>query len=162
MARDSDPIARFARFLTQFEHSPLTIKNYRSDLDAFAVWFQSANGEPMEPAKITPTDLRQFKGWLVEQRRLTPSSVNRKLATLKSFLTWATQAGLTSGLPVPVPAQAWSGPRSIPQERPGPLGSTAASRTPCSALSNTRESRVTWPSSGSCSTPGCGSRNCVT
>jgi hypothetical protein len=26
----------------------------------------------MEPAKITPTDLRQFQRWLVEQRRLKP------------------------------------------------------------------------------------------
>src|SRR3954468_2393128 len=92
MARASDPIDPIARFLAQSEHSPLTIKNYRSDLDAFAVWFQSANGEPMEPAKVTPTDLRQFKRSLVEQRRLKPNTVNRKLATLKSFLTWATRA----------------------------------------------------------------------
>jgi len=98
----------------------LTAKNYRSDFDAFAAWFEGANGEPMEPAKITPTDLRQFKRWLVEQRRLKPNTVNRKLATLKSFLTWATQAGLTSGLPVPAPGQAWSGPRPVAHEQPGP------------------------------------------
>jgi hypothetical protein len=61
MAHAPDPIDRFARFLAQSEYSLLTIKNYRSDLDAFAVWFQGANGEPMEPARITPTDLRQFK-----------------------------------------------------------------------------------------------------
>jgi hypothetical protein len=35
----------------------------------------------MGPAKITPTDLRQFKRWLVEQHRLKPNTVNRKLAT---------------------------------------------------------------------------------
>lgn len=120
MARTSDPIARFARFLAQSEHSSLTIKNYRSDLDAFAAWFEGANGEPMEPAKITPTDMRQFKRWLVEQRRLKPNTVNRKLATLKSFLTWATRAGLTAGLPVPAPGRAWSGPRRVPQEQTGP------------------------------------------
>ncbi len=99
MACASDPIDRFGLFLAQSEHSPLTIKNYRSDLDAFAAWFEGANGEPMEPAKITPTDLRQFKHWLVEQRRLKPNTVNRKLATLKSFLTWATRAGLTMAFP---------------------------------------------------------------
>jgi len=120
MARASDPIDRFGRFLAQSEHSPLTIKNYRSDLAAFAAWFEGANGEPMEPAGITPTDLRQFKRWLIEQRRLKPNTVNRKLATLKSFLTWATRAGLTDGLPVPAPGQAWSGPRPVPHEQPGP------------------------------------------
>lgn len=120
MARASDPIDRFTRFLAQSEHSPLTIKNYRSDLDAFATWFEGANGEQMEPTKVTPTDLRQFKRWLVEQRRLKPNTVNRKLATLKSFLTWAARAGLTNGLPVPAPGQAWSGPRPVAQEQPGP------------------------------------------
>jgi hypothetical protein len=34
MARAPDPVARF---LAQSEHGPLTIKNYRSDLAAFAV-----------------------------------------------------------------------------------------------------------------------------
>jgi hypothetical protein len=61
MARASDPIGRFGRFLAQSEHSPVTIKNDRSNLDAFASSFEDANGEPMEPAKMTPTDLRQFK-----------------------------------------------------------------------------------------------------
>jgi site-specific recombinase XerD len=78
MARASDPIDRFGRFLAQSEHSPLTIKNYRSDLDAFAAWFQGANGEPMEPAKVTPTDLRQFKRCLVEQRRLKPTPLSAR------------------------------------------------------------------------------------
>jgi site-specific recombinase XerD len=61
MARPSNSIDRFAGFLAQSEHSPLTIKNYRSDLAAFAAWFEGTNGEPMVPAKVTPTDLRQFK-----------------------------------------------------------------------------------------------------
>jgi hypothetical protein len=42
----------------------------------------------MEPAKITPTDLRQFKRWLVERRRLKLNTVNRKLATLNFFSRW--------------------------------------------------------------------------
>ena len=42
----------------------------------------------MAPSEVTATDLRQLKRWLVEQRKLKPSSVNRKLATLKSFLVW--------------------------------------------------------------------------
>jgi site-specific recombinase XerD len=120
MARTSDPIESFAGFLAQAERSPLTIKNYRGDLAAFAAWFEEINGEPMAPAKVTPTDLRQFKRSLVEQRRLKPSSVNRKLATLKSFLTWAAAAGIAPGLPVPAQGRSWSGPRLVPQERPGP------------------------------------------
>jgi site-specific recombinase XerD len=120
MARASDRIDRFGRFLAQSEHSPLTVKNYRGDLKAFAAWFEQVNGEAMSPSKVTPTDLRQCKRWLVEQRKLKPSSVNRKLATLKSFLTWATAAGFAPGLPVPAQGRTWSGLRPVPQERPGP------------------------------------------
>ena len=93
MARASDPVDRFGRFLAQFEHSPLAIKNYRLDLDAFAAWFEGAHGEPMEPARITPTDLRQIKPRLVDQRRLQPSSAAHELATLKSFLTPGRRGG---------------------------------------------------------------------
>src|SRR5207244_8017486 len=49
-----------------------------------------------------------------------PSTVNRTLATLKSFLTWAAAAGIASGLPVPAQGRSWGGPRPVPQERPGP------------------------------------------
>jgi len=45
MVRASDPIDRFGRFLAQSEHSPLTVKNYRGDLEAFAAWFEQVNGE---------------------------------------------------------------------------------------------------------------------
>ena len=45
MGSASDPVDRFARFLAQSEHSPPTVKNYRSDLEAFAAWFEDTNGE---------------------------------------------------------------------------------------------------------------------
>src|SRR3954452_17761621 len=107
MAPASDPIETFAGFLAQAERSPLTIKNYRGDLAAFAVWFEEVNGETMAPAKVTPTDLRQFNRWLVEQRKLKPSSVTGKLAALKSFLPWAAAAGLALGLPGPAQGRSW-------------------------------------------------------
>ena len=83
-------------------NSPLTIKNYRCDLAAFARWFRDTTGDELTPAHITPTDLRDYKRFLVDQRGLKPSSVNRQLATLKSFLTWAATAGLLPAGPPPV------------------------------------------------------------
>src|SRR3954464_8977790 len=101
MAKVADPIERFAGFLAQAERSPLTIKNYRGDLAAFAAWFEEVNGETMAPAKVTPTDLRQFKSWLWKQGNHSPGSVTRKPPPLKSFLPGAPAAGLAPGLPVP-------------------------------------------------------------
>ena len=51
----------FADDLARAERSALTIKNYRSDLLAFATWFRDMNGEELTPAHITPTDLRAYK-----------------------------------------------------------------------------------------------------
>jgi integrase/recombinase XerC len=104
----------FVHHLARAERSPLTIKNYRCDLAAFASWFRDTNGDELTPAQITPTDLRAYKRFLVDQRGLKPSSVNRQLATLKSFLTWAAGVGL---LPVGPPPTL---PKALPRERRGP------------------------------------------
>jgi integrase/recombinase XerC len=105
---------RFAAFLEQAERSPLTIKNYLSDLRAFTTWFEEINDDPFEPAKITSTDLREYKRWMVTHRGFRPNSINRKLATLKSFIQWATEAGLLTD------AQALKVPKAEREERVGP------------------------------------------
>ncbi len=61
MGRVSDPVCRFARFLAASEGGPVTIKNYRSEVGASAPCFKGRNGEQMEPAYITLTDMRWFK-----------------------------------------------------------------------------------------------------
>lgn len=111
-----DSLKRFAKYLAHSERSPLTIRNYLCDLEAFTRWFNETNGEEeqLDPAKITPTDLRQYKQWLVVQRGLKPNSTNRKLASMRTFLRWATEVELiTSGSAVKVP-------KFERQERAGP------------------------------------------
>lgn len=68
---------------------------------AFARWFEETNPLPLDPAQITATDLREYKRQLLERQRLKPASVNRKLATLKSFLGWVAGAGLTTSGDLP-------------------------------------------------------------
>ncbi|MBI4602294.1 MAG: tyrosine-type recombinase/integrase [Planctomycetes bacterium] len=110
----TEAIRQFVKFLEESERSPATIKNYRGDLGTFAAWFRDTNGDELAPKKITPTDLREFKGYLQETRSLRPASVNRKLATLKSFLGWAADAGLLEG------GRAPAVPRGLEETRPGP------------------------------------------
>lgn len=98
---------RFCRFLGLSERSPLTIRVYRSDLEAMAGWFESQNGDAFSPAQLTPADLRDYKRWLAG-RDLKPASINRKLASLKSFLNWAADVHLLRAghsLRVPKPVQ---------------------------------------------------------
>lgn len=108
------PLERFAAFLEQAERSRFTIKNYLSDLRGFADWFEQTNGDMLDPAKITPTDLREYKRWMLTHCGFKPNSINRKLATLKSFIHWAAQAGLVTD------ASALKIPKAEREERPGP------------------------------------------
>lgn len=110
----ADPLKRFATFLEQAERSPLTIKSYLSDLRAFAAWFEETNGDPFDPAKITPTDLREYKRWMVTYCGFKPNSINRRLTTLKSFIHWAAEAGLVTD------ARALKIPKAEREERYGP------------------------------------------
>ena len=86
----------FAHHLARAERSPLTIKNRRCDLTAFATGLRDTTGEELTPAHIPPTDLPAYKRFLVDQRGRKPSRVNRQLATLKSVLTWAARSGTSS------------------------------------------------------------------
>jgi site-specific recombinase XerD len=129
---------RFTAFLEQAERSPLTIKNYLSDLRSFTTWFEETNGDRFEPAKITPTDLREYKRWMITHRGLRPNSVNRKLATLKSFIHWATEAGLLRD------AHALKVPKAEREERVGRAGWIGVNRTSCCVWWNAPINLVIW------------------
>src|SRR6266699_5571918 len=107
-------LERFGCFLERAERSPRTIRNYRGDLEGLAAWFTSRTEEPFSPSQLTPADLRAYKRWLIAQD-LKASTINRKLATLKSFLNWAVDVRLLRsghGLRVPKPIrEARRGPR---------------------------------------------------
>ena len=62
--------------------SPKTLKNYREMLAAFA----SRVDKPV--SKITTDDIREYIGYLSEERRLKDSSVQTHVNTLRSFFSW--------------------------------------------------------------------------
>lgn len=107
-------VERFGRFLERAERSPCTLRSYRSDLEGLAAWFTAHTAQLFSLGALTPADLRAYKRWLIAQD-LKASTINRKLATLKSFLHWAVDVRLLRaghGLRVPPPVQeARGGPR---------------------------------------------------
>src|SRR3954469_21854169 len=63
-------IESFTDELRRQEKAPNTIESYRYDLVLFSRWLEATNGEPFEAHRITPTDLREYRAYLltVEQR----------------------------------------------------------------------------------------------
>jgi site-specific recombinase XerD len=108
------PLEDFRRHLEDRERSSSTVSTYLGVLGQFWRWYQETTGEEPSPATITTTDLKEYKQDLRVRRKLAPATVNKRLAVLRSFLTWAQATGrLADGRPPRVP-------KDVRQERPAP------------------------------------------
>lgn len=82
---------KFQKHLDDQDLSPLTIKGYLSDLQHFDRWFEQTNGEALTVQRITPTDVKEYKHFLLGVERRKAGTVNRRLAALAALCKWARQ-----------------------------------------------------------------------
>src|SRR3954447_24238803 len=92
-------VGRFLQDLQRQETSPKTRDAYRLDVLHFAGWFVRTVGETFSPEAITPTDVREYRGHLINVEKRQPATVNRRLAALRRFFQWAKATGLVKDLP---------------------------------------------------------------
>lgn len=79
-----DPIQTFQNHLEDSGVSRNTITGYTRDVHLFSVWFEKQNREPLTAERLTPIDCRLYRQWLIEEGA-SPATVNRRLASLRSF-----------------------------------------------------------------------------
>ena len=84
-----DAFAAFDEALAGKDRSPVTRRHYRADLEWFARWVETAYSEPCSLPSVSARDIAAYKNHLLAEKRLKPSTVNRKLAALSSFFRWA-------------------------------------------------------------------------
>lgn len=75
----------FASHLRGQDRAERTVQGYLDDLRAFARWYEQTNGETLRPEALTPSDVREYRQWLMS-RDAAPASVNRRLAALRAFV----------------------------------------------------------------------------
>lgn len=92
-------VGRFLQDLERQETSPRTRDAYRLDLLHFAGWFARTVGEGFSPEAVTPTDVREYRGYLLNVEKRQPATVNRRLAALRRFFQWAKATGLVTEPP---------------------------------------------------------------
>ena len=68
-------------------YSPLTVRNYRRDIADF-LGFLDIAPDDFRPDAIQRADIEEWMVYLFEVRKLKASSVNRGVATLRSFWHW--------------------------------------------------------------------------
>ena len=83
----------FEDWLTSQDRSDKTIRGYQADLKQLAAWFQQVNGCPLQPEKLTPADIREYKNWLLDHHA-KPATINRRMAAIRAYSNWAVDAGL--------------------------------------------------------------------
>ncbi len=92
-------IPKFLRFLkVERNASELTIKSYREDLESLVDYLGDSRDRAPAPDDITPLQLRDFVAALHEAS-YAPSSISRRLASLRSFYRYAQREGLASTNP---------------------------------------------------------------
>jgi integrase/recombinase XerC len=83
----------FEKHLNALDISPLTARGYLADLRHFTRWFEQTNGETLAVQRITPTDVKEYKHFLLSVERRKASTINRRLAALSALTKWARQTG---------------------------------------------------------------------
>ena len=86
---------KFIQYITfEKRYSPHTVSAYQSDLDQFMQFLNPAGAAPTVtiPTDITHHDIRNWMVHLMDAK-LTPRSVNRKIATLRKYFKFLLQEG---------------------------------------------------------------------
>ena len=73
-------------------YSPLTVRNYRRDVDEFLSWCGTTR-EEFEPHRIKREDVVDWSIHLVEERKLKSASANRAMASLRTLWRWMAARG---------------------------------------------------------------------
>jgi len=107
-------LTTFADYLRRTrDATPATVRGYVRDVAAFAKWFEQTTGERATPEVVTPTDVREYRGWM-QRQGLKAATINRRLHALRAWLDWAQAEGVIRSNPaakVKIIAEADHGPR---------------------------------------------------
>ncbi len=89
----------FKQYLYAEDTSRNTSSAYLSDLSHFLNWC-SQTVETFDLDEVTPTDIRDYREHLQEiVPPLAPATINRRLAALRRFFSWAKENGFTEDQP---------------------------------------------------------------
>jgi integrase/recombinase XerC len=89
----------FKQSLYAEDASSNTTSAYLSDIGHFIAWYIQSFQE-FNISEVTPTDIRAYREFLQKQIPPTaPATINRRLAALRRFFTWAKENHLTEFQP---------------------------------------------------------------
>lgn len=92
MSELAEQVARYIEELKRQNASAHTVRSYASDLRQFVEYFSPKGAQPPAPRAIDTLALREWLGDLYRQR-LSPVSMRRKIAAVRSFFRFLVRQG---------------------------------------------------------------------
>jgi site-specific recombinase XerD len=88
----------FDNFLSEL-NTDRTAEAYREDLIFFSRWFKEKNDQEVAASLVTSVDLKEYQGYLLNDRGLKPATINRRMAAIRAWLRWCESEGQIEALP---------------------------------------------------------------
>lgn len=86
-------LADFIRYLeAERRFSPLTVRNYRHDVEGFLEWLGTDEAH-FDPQAVTTGDIREWMIFRTEEGRIGAASMNRELSSLRALFRWLHRTG---------------------------------------------------------------------
>lgn len=86
-------LTEFIRYLTaERRYSPLTVRNYRHDVEQFLAWLDCDESR-FDPRSVTTEQIREWIIFRTEEGKLSAGSMNREVASLRAFFRWLLRTG---------------------------------------------------------------------
>jgi site-specific recombinase XerD len=93
-------------YLTQFEtwlknedKGEKTVRTYLSVLNKFITWYEQTEGNTFQPQNVNTVLLQDYRSYIMTTLEQKPATINKAIATLKTFFAWALAAGHTTHNP---------------------------------------------------------------
>ena len=94
--RWADVGEQFRLWLRRQDKSPFTVKNYLHDIRMFSRWHKTCFGKDPDPRHMQELDLFAYRSYLQTEKRQSTSTVNRRVASLKSFADFLQSSEITA------------------------------------------------------------------
>ncbi|MGE5630657.1 MAG: tyrosine-type recombinase/integrase [Caulobacteraceae bacterium] len=92
-------MTEYENHLKMAQKSPNTVSSFASDVHEFLEWFAITYGKKFD-GQVLEQDAREYRGYLLHVLKRKPSTINRKMAALKSFNLFLTERGVSRDIPI--------------------------------------------------------------
>ena len=84
----------FIRYLeAERRYSPLTVRNYRRDIEGFLRWLGYDDPDRVDVKEITTEQVRDWILYRTDTARLNAASMNREVSSLRALFRWLLRTG---------------------------------------------------------------------